>query len=115
MAVTALTPVQAPGSIAATTANLIMTAANVADGNKFASSGNDIVVIHNTGASAHTVTITGIADPFGRALSQITAESIPAGEYHMYGPMRQLGWIQTDGTILISANHAEIKIGIIKL
>jgi len=60
------------------------------------------------------VTITSAVDPFGR-LGTITSESIAAGAIRIYGPLPVSGWMQTDGKLYFSSDHAEVKFGIIKL
>jgi hypothetical protein len=112
MAKTTLNKTNAPGAYASATQLVTMTAADVANGNQFPFSNKDLLIIQNTGAGAHTVTITSIADDQGR-LGSITAENINAGEIKVFGPMKSAGWQQTDGYIYLSANHAEVKFGII--
>lgn len=116
MARTALTPVVAPGTLAAAGLAAAFTAADVANGNKFASSGNELLIAYNSNASstAHAVTISSVADPYGR-LGDITSESIAAGAYRIYGPFKKNGWVQSDGSINVSADHAEVKFLVVTL
>jgi hypothetical protein len=111
---TALTKTTAPGAYAAAGVAVAMAAADSGAGNKFTASGKDLVIAYNSGASSHTVTITSVADQYGR-LGTITAETIAAGAFRIYGPLPGAGWVQPDGTILISANHAEVLFGVIAL
>ncbi len=92
-----------------------MTAANATDKEQFVASDKDIIVAHNTGAGARTVTITSVADAGNNRTGAITAYSIGAGEYAAFGPFNRQGWMQTDGYIYIEAEHAEVKFGVIKL
>lgn len=93
---------------------ITMTAADTVNQNQFAAQGQDLVIAHNTGVTGHTVTITSAADPYGRT-GDITAESIAAGEYRVYGPFPRIGWEQSDGKFYLEANDAEVKFGVIKL
>jgi hypothetical protein len=111
---TALTKTTAGGGYASAGVAVTMTAADVANLNSVTAEGNDLIIAHNTGAGAHAVTITSAVDPFGR-LGTITSESIAAGAIRIYGPLPISGWIQTDGKIYLSADHAEVKFGIVKL
>lgn len=111
---TKTTPVGSYGSYAVNAADLTMAAANVSDKNQFVASGNDLVIAHNTGASEHTITITSIADPFGRT-GDITAYALGAGEYAIFGPFKTTGWMQADGKVYLEANHAEVKFGVATL
>jgi hypothetical protein len=114
MAATALTKSVAGGGYAAAGVVLTMTAADVANGNKFTASGNDLIVVENTGGAPYTFTITSTADSLGRT-GHITAQAIAAGASYIVGPLPLAGWVQTDGTILCSASNAAVKFGIISL
>src|SRR4051794_12132050 len=114
MARTTLTKTTAPGAYAAAGVPIVMTAADVANGNQFVGSGRDLVVAYNSGASGHTVTVSSANDPQQRK-GDITAETIAAGAIRIYGPLPVSGWIQSDGYIYIAANHAEVLFGILSL
>lgn len=119
MARTTLTKTTACGSYptlqpAVNTLDLTLTAADTASKNQFAASGNDLIIAQNTGAGAHTVTITSVPNQKNRT-GDITAYSIGAGEIAVIGPLKNLGWTQTDRNIYLEANHAEVKFGIVTL
>lgn len=112
---TVLTISTAPGAYAQAGVALTMAAADVANKNQWVATGKDLVVAHNTGASAYTVTITSVPDPqYGRT-GDVTNDSIPAGEYRVYGPFPKVGWVQTDTYIRIEASNASVKLGVVKL
>lgn len=92
-------------------ADLPMTAADVANGNRVESDGSDLVVAYNSGAGAHTITITSVADAFGR-YGHISY-SLGAGEYAAFGPLNCKLWKQDDGFLYLSADHAEIYFGVV--
>ncbi len=98
----------------ANAADLTMAAADVANKNQFASTGNELVVVHNTGGSPYTYTVTSSPDPYGRT-KDIDAYSIGAGEYAVFGPLELTGWVQSDGKIYCEASNAALKIGVVKL
>jgi hypothetical protein len=110
---TTLTPQNAPGAYAGALL-LTMTAADVANMNQFKLGGRDVMVVHNSGASGRTFTITSVDDRAGRQ-EHITAQAIAAGEIFVFGPIDMEGWRQTDGNLYFDANHAEVKIGIIRI
>ncbi len=116
---TILTKTTALGSyptlpITANAADLVETAADTASQNMFAASGNDLIIAHNSGLSAHTVTITSVANQKNRT-GNITAYSIGAGEIAIFGPLKNMGWTAADGNIYLEANHAEVLFGIVTL
>lgn len=118
MARTSLTPKTALGAYGdysvANAADLTMAAADASNLNQFAASGNDLVFAHNSGASAYEITVTSVADAFGRTGS-VTAFSLGAGEYAVFGPFKLAGWVQTDGKIYLQASNAAVKFGIVAL
>lgn len=66
-----------------------------------------LVIAHNTGAGARTVTITSVADGLNRT-GDITAYSIGAGLIAVLGPFERNGWMQADGTLYCAGSHAEV-------
>jgi hypothetical protein len=110
-----LTALGAYGTYSANAADLAMTAANTSDKNEVVATNNDLIIAHNTGASARTITITSIADPSYGRLGNITSYSLGAGEYAAFGPFKNAGWKQADGKLYFEADHAEVKFGIVAL
>jgi len=113
-ALTKTTALGAYGNYAANAADLTMTAADDTDKNSYTCEGNDLVIAHNTGAGAHTVTITSVDDEYGRD-GDISAYSLGAGEYAIFGPLKPHGWRQSDGKVYLEADDAEVKFGVVKL
>jgi len=73
-----------------------------------------LVLLHNTGAGARTVTFTSQADtPYNRT-GDITAYSIGAGEMALFGPFKAIGW-SDGGNLDIDVSHAEVQIAVITL
>lgn len=95
---------------------LTTTAEDTTNHSQFVNTGKELVVVHNTGGSSYTFTVTGVADKFGRT-GNITAESIAAGVIKIVGPFsaQEAGWMQTDGTIQLDASNAAVKFGVITL
>lgn len=110
---TTLTKTTAPGRYASAGVAVTMTAADVANGNRFLASGNDLVIAQNTGAVPRAVTISSVVDEMNR-LGDITSEAIAAGAIRVYGPFPADGWAD-GGYILCSADNAEVKFGVVKL
>ena len=109
-----LTRSNSPGPNPTAGVVVTMTAADTVNKEQFALTGREIVIIHNTGASSRTYTITSVADPYGR-LGDITAQTIAAGAIHTVGPFGLLGWQQTGGFLYLEASNAEVKFGVIAL
>jgi hypothetical protein len=102
------------GDYAAGDADVTMAAADTVDKNAFTFEGKDLIIAHNTGASAHTVTVTSAPDPYGRS-QDIDGYSIGAGEIAAFGPLEADGWLQSDGKIYLEADNAEVEFGVVKL
>jgi hypothetical protein len=78
--------------VSAGTLTLAMTAADSSNGNFTAmTDGRLYLLCLNSDASAHTVTITSVADGQNRT-GDITSYSIAAGGLMMAGPFTTLGW-----------------------
>jgi len=55
--------------------------------------GKTVVIVHNTGAGARTVTFLSAADPTFHRVGDITAYSLGAGEISKpFGPFKKAGW-----------------------
>lgn len=115
MARTALTKTTIPSPYAGAGVAATMTAADTSNKNSFPLTGREIVIAYNSGASSHTVTVTSVDDRYGRS-EDISAEAIAAGAIRVYGVGLALeGWQQTDGSLYLEANHAEVKFGVLVL
>ena len=120
MARSTLTKVSALGSyptlaLTANSVDLPMAATVVADKTQFVASGKDLVIAHNTGGSAYTVTITSVADGRTKRTGDITSYSIGAGEYAVFGPFEREGWMQSDGYVYLESNDTSVKFGVVTL
>lgn len=116
---TAVTPKAAPGSfptlpVSADSLDLTFTAADTVNKNQFASSGNDLVIVQNSGASPYTFTLTSVADAQKRT-GDITTYSLAAGEFCVVGPLTKAGWMQADGQIYIEGSNVAVKFAVIAL
>jgi hypothetical protein len=116
MAQTALTPIvpiTAIGSVTAGALALPFTAADNVNGNSWGLGGRDLLLIYNSDAAAQTVTITSTPDTLGRT-SDIAAYSIPAGAFAAIYVTSKLGWVQSDGTIHLTASTATVKFAVVR-
>jgi hypothetical protein len=86
--------------LTANSADIAFTAAGAsfADGASYPLTGQEILLVHNGNVGAETVTITSVADDLGRS-GDITTYSLSAGEYGAFGPFKEKGWRQSDGTL----------------
>lgn len=110
---TSLNTTAAPSKWSTAGAAVTMTAADTGNGNQFTSSGNDLLLVQNTGGVTYTVTISSVADPYGRT-GDVTTQNVAAGEIRAFW-LPALGWQQSDGKIYVSANNAAVKFGILVL
>jgi hypothetical protein len=99
--------------VSANALDLAETAADVANKNQFAPSGDDLVIVHNTGVSAYTVTFTSVADEFKRT-GDVSAYSVGAGEIAGFR-FKSPGWMQADGYVYMEAENAAVEFAVIQL
>lgn len=110
---TILTPIAAPSANAAALQLLAFTAWDSGNGNRFRATGKEQLIVANLHATlAKTVTITSVADPYGR-LGSITAQSLAAVSYYISQVFPTVGWAQTDGYIYCDGETTDIKFAVI--
>lgn len=98
----------------ANAADLTMTAATPADDEQAAHNGKMLLIAHNTGGSPYTITVSSVVDALGRT-GDISAYSLGAGEYAVFGPFELEGWLQTTGYLNFEAENAAVKFGVVRL
>lgn len=69
--------------------------------------GKTIVIAHNTGAGARTITFTSAADPTFNRTGDITAYSLGAGEISKpFGPFKASGWANVGPDVTLATSAA---------
>lgn len=114
-----LTKTVAPGRHPAAGVAVTETAADTVNKEQFVYTGNEILIIHNTGVGARTYTITSVAaDALGGRLKDITAQSIAAGAIHVIGRLADVGWqtaVSGQQMVFLEGSHAEVKFGVVTI
>lgn len=112
MAETTITPESVPTGTPLTKEVLAWTAADVANGNRFAHTGKEVLLVWNTDVGAQTVTfqsvpLNGRQDPL-----HDTAISLAADEYAVFN-FRGDGWKQPSGEdagyVILAASDASVE------
>lgn len=120
MAQTALTVQDVDAPFAAVSANSLdftFAAGDASNGNSFACTGRELLLVLNSDASnAYTFTVSSVDDEKGRA-EDITTYSLAAGEYASVGVglTNSKGWKQTSGVIYLAVSNAAIKFAVLRL
>jgi hypothetical protein len=99
----------APGPRGTAGIALTRTAADVPNKNACKHTGRVLLIAENSGASPRAVTVTSAAESSLGRVGHITAESIAAGAFRVFGPFGVSGWQQADGNLYFEADHAEVK------
>lgn len=84
--------------------------ADTGDGNKAAAGGRDLLIIENTGAGAHNVSVTAVGSP----ATSISNYSVGANKIARLGPFPAKGWKFSDG-LHINGAHAELLLTVLSL
>jgi len=119
MARLTLTPFVPKGSFptlpyTATTADLAFAVAGTyTDGEGWANTGRELLLVNNTTAGALTCTISSVAY-LGR-IGDITAYSIAANTVAAFGPFDPRGWNQADGMVYCVGSAAGVKFAVVLL
>ncbi len=121
MARLALTPKSLPAKypalpIAANALDFTWTeaGADFADGFSFPLTGKEILLVRNDNAGAQTVTISSVADEYGRT-GDITTYSVGIGEYAVFPQFQLAGWKQSDGKLYGAASAADVSLAVLRL
>ncbi len=104
---------QAPSSYATVPSSITWVAADVSNGNAFASTGAELLLVWNSDTVAHVFTVTSVADSQGRAGD--STKNINGGSYYVLQVFPASGWRQTDGNIYLTAADATIKFAVIRI
>lgn len=111
---TVLTPSDSPSRYAGNSKIITMAAADAVNDNIVTMSDDMLVIVRNSGTSAHTITIASQPDPNTGRTANITALSIAAGQTRVFR-FAKVGWANANNQLVIDPEHAELLIGIIKL
>lgn len=120
MAQTALTIQDVDAPFAAVSANSLdftFAAGDAANGNSFACTGRELLLVINSDpTNPYTFTVTSADDEKGRA-EDITTYSLAAGEYAAVGVglTNSKGWKQTSGVIYLAVSNAAVKFAALRL
>ena len=109
-----LTKTTAPDKYASAGALCTFTEADTSNKEQFVSTGNELIMAWNTGGSERNVTITSVADEYGRTGN--IAQAVAANSIYTFGPFPKHGWTQA-GTnyIYLEADHTDVDFAVIKL
>jgi hypothetical protein len=119
MARLVITPAVPKGSyptlpITADTADItFVVAGTYTDGEGWANTGREILIVYNSGASPYTFTVSSV--PYLGRSGDITAYSLAAGEFAVVGPFDPKGWNQSDGQVYVVGSNASVKFCVIQL
>ena len=102
-----------PGSFSTTGQVLTATAIDVANGNDVLAAENLFLLVHNSGASSRTFTITSQPDAVTGRTGNVSV-SIAAGEKLIFR-LTKNGWANGDGKVVFGGNHAELIVSIVKM
>lgn len=89
------------------------TFADVVNGNQFANTGKEFVVVQNNDVGAQTVTVTSQPHSRSGRLGSITAASVPAAGYRVFQVFPPDGWA-VGGVTLISASDADVRFAVLR-
>lgn len=112
MARTALTKSAASGSNPTVGVAVTMNAGDSTNNNFFPFTGNEIILVVNSDASAHVVTLPSVADDQGRTGD--ATDNIAAGATKVYGPFKdKTGWLQSGNQMFVNPADATLLVGVI--
>jgi hypothetical protein len=99
--------------ITAGSLNLTFTACDTTNGNSFASTGREVLLVNNTGGSTYTFTVTSVADSLNRLDTSLTSYSVAAGVIAAVQMKNLTGW-QQGGTIQMTCSNVAVKFAVLQ-
>ena len=115
---TALTPVQLKqNNYAVVAGDLTITpvAMDASNGNSFVATGKEVLLFQNTDSATHTITITSVADPYGRKDSSLTTYLLAVTPALEAIEMSQLqGWQGAGSLVTLTTTSAQVKIAVLR-
>lgn len=93
---------------------LTYTPADASNGNRFVTNGQQICLVRNVSGTSKTITVSSVADPYGR-VQDLTTHSIAAGAVHLLPRFPATGWKQADGHIWVTGSTVDIEFCVIDL
>jgi len=113
MARTTLTPIVLPGPWSTSAQEITWTNADTTNNNQFQATGQEILLVRNTGATAASFTVLSVPDsPYGR-IGHLT-HSVPAGGIVVTQLFDLVGWAQPDGYIYVDG-AADLQFAVLRI
>jgi hypothetical protein len=92
---------------------ITLAACDNTNGNSFTATGREILLVQNTDSSAHTITITPVADPYGGTNTTLTTYSVAATSFAAIQMKYLIGW-STGGVINTTCNSNLVKFAVLQ-
>ena len=109
--------IQAPfDAVTAGSEDFTFAQSDASNGNTFACTGRELLLLSNESGDAATITITSVDDEKGRS-ENITDYSLADGDFVCFGVgmTNSKGWRSTSGTIRIDTSDADLKVAVLRL
>lgn len=100
-----------PATVAANDLDITWTAAVVGDAT-FACTGKELLLVHNSGVSAATFTLTSVVDQYNRR-ADVEGYSLGADEYAAFWYGNTVGWRDSNGTATLDASSTDLNYAVI--
>jgi hypothetical protein len=99
--------------------NVTPAAMDVTNGNSFYATGKETLIFLNTDTATHTVTITSVADAYGRFDTSLTTYTVPIAVTGTSGvaavEMSQTqGWIGSGNLVTMTSSSALVKVIVLR-
>lgn len=115
MARTTITPIVSPGAYPGvlTTFAWVDLGVTGTNGHQFTLTGAEVILVKNISGSGVACQLFSVDDQFGRQENIVS--TIAANGYSLIGPMKQEGWMQTDGNLYLDSTATAIKAAVVKI
>lgn len=94
---------------------LSFTACDNTNGNYYVAAGTEILEVQNTDSSAHTFTVSSVADNYGRLDTSLTGYSVPVSPGIVVIQIKQMqGWLGSGNVISLLCNSNMLKFAVVR-
>lgn len=95
--------------------NIALAAGDTVNGDAYAATGQEILLVQNTdGSAAHTFTITSVVDSLGRLDTSLTAYSVPLSGIVAIQMKVLQGWAQPGGQVFLTFSSNLLKVSVLR-
>jgi hypothetical protein len=93
---------------------VVPAACDAVNGNSYIYTGQEILMVYNSGGSGYTYTVTPATDAYGAQNTTLSAVAIAAGAFDFVQMSNPQGWITSGNLINLTCSNAAVKFAVLR-